>query len=266
MFKDGTLREVYTGKTLSIFAVVEQCYAVTPFTKKRLGDAYLFLPLADQQVPTLIQNESLFDQLYAHKKGKNDITILTKDAIQGLRKRNRQRLEKGTWRITPESEQAILNGSPAASQEEKAPVNPLSGKLRASSPKYQTIESAIKLLERQGFVLKQIHTSGETSSHMWCVGFNRKYESFQEFLEKASPDYCRFASERQDSGPHREWTSTNFRLVNADNVLVNISIVEEDGDISPRTADFCIRIPKVVPPEKKTEIIRIRDELTALDP
>lgn len=143
-------------------------------------------------------------------------------------------------------------------------VSHMSGKLRPSSPKYQTIASAIQLLEQHSFILIHIRTHGETSGHMWCVGFDKEYDTLPGFLENAAADYQAAAAECKNGGPNREWASTHFTLVRADNVLVHISIVEDDGDSSPQTATYMIVIPQSFSEEKQKEFECMQTQLEGL--
>ena len=116
---------------------------------------------------------------------------------------------------------------------------------------------AIESLERYGFILKEVNTCGETSGHMWCVGFDKSYSSVQQFLEHAHEDYAQEAAKAaKGGGANLEWESTYFHLVNPDKVRIRIFIPEDDGDIAPVSAKWAAIFPGEMSEEKKEQTLK----------
>lgn len=107
----------------------------------------------------------------------------------------------------------------------------VTGEIRLLSPKYSMIEKAIHILERNNFVLSKVETGGESSIHMWTMGFNRKYSTLQEFLAKAEKEYAEaWEKAAKGGGPSIEWEGTSFVLLNnSRDIQIRIRVEEDNG-------------------------------------
>ncbi len=79
---------------------------------------------------------------------------------------------------------------------------------------YRAIGNIISELERAGFLLTGINTSGEDSGHDWTVAYRKSYSSFEEFCVNAVTDYQEACSARPSGSPQLDWDSTGFSLTN----------------------------------------------------
>lgn len=109
LFQDGTLREVHTGETLSIYAIAEQAYAVIPFTDKLPDDAYMYFGLNELELKELLEDESFFMRIFENRKQQNRIPLITQQTKLNLQKINADRLAQGEWLITPEMEAELFS-------------------------------------------------------------------------------------------------------------------------------------------------------------
>ena len=93
----------------------------------------------------------------------------------------------------------------------------VSGHILVTDNNYSHIEKAINILKGYNFELDYVKTGGESSSHEWTCGFDKKYATMKEFHENAADD---FMTERkmnnEDGGPSLVWQYTIFSLTNKD--------------------------------------------------
>ncbi len=124
--------------------------------------------------------------------------------------------------------------------EELSESTDLRGCLRASEPKYKTVEEAISILEAEGFVLSRISTGGESSSHMWTMGFDCKYKTLEEFYEKAHREFNdMWTKASKCGGPCVEWENTCFVLLNnTREIMMYIFMPEDRGDTGLQEARY----------------------------
>ncbi len=108
LFEDGTLREIYTGEKISVYAVAEKNYGVVPFTDRFPEDSYMFLNINEVEAKKVVQDEEFFLEILNDRKSKNRVPFLNQKSKIALQKINAARIEAGTWEITPEMDAEVL--------------------------------------------------------------------------------------------------------------------------------------------------------------
>ena len=108
LFEDGTLREIYTGEKISVYAVAEKNYGVVPFTDRFPEDSYMFLNINEVEAKKVVQDEEFFLEILNDRKSKNRVPFLNQKSKTALQKINAARIEAGTWEITPEMDAEVL--------------------------------------------------------------------------------------------------------------------------------------------------------------
>lgn len=88
LFEDGTLREIYTGEKISVYAVAEKHYGVVPFTDRFPDDAYMFLNINEVEAKMVVQDEEFFLEILNDRKSKNRVPFLNQKSKQYLQKVN----------------------------------------------------------------------------------------------------------------------------------------------------------------------------------
>jgi len=116
LFEDGTLREIYTGKKISVYAAAEQNYAVVPFTDRLPEDIFIFLPINDVEAKHMVADEEFFLKTLTHRKSINRVPFLNAKSKLYLQKVNAERLAAGTWNITPEIDAEVLGDKASAAE------------------------------------------------------------------------------------------------------------------------------------------------------
>lgn len=141
------------------------------------------------------------------------------------------------------------------------------GKIKLIFPKYQMIEKAIHILEQNDFVFSLVETGGESSSHMWSMGFDREYHTVQEFFEKAEKEYeIERNKSMKDGGPSIEWESTSFVLINnSRDIKIDISIEEDNGKANPKYATYSFGGIKHILEYDKSYAEMIKEKLEILN-
>lgn len=79
--------------------------------------------------------------------------------------------------------------------------------------KYKSIKDALEILQKDNYVLENIRTSGEFSSHDCIDSFSRNYSSFEEFTKNVNDD---FAEKKKNSAAEVDWSNTVFTVINKD--------------------------------------------------
>ena len=108
LFEDGTLREIYTGKKISVYAVSELHYGVVPFTDRFPDGIFMFLNINEVEAKHVVADEEFFLKILDHKKSIGKATFLNAKTKLFLQKRNAERLAAGTWTLTPEIDAEVL--------------------------------------------------------------------------------------------------------------------------------------------------------------
>ena len=108
LFEDGTLREIYNGEKISVYAVAEKHYGVVPFTDRFPEDSYMFLNINEVEAKMVVQDEEFLLEILNDRKSKNRVPFLNQKSKQYLQKVNAERLAAGTWTITPEIDAEVL--------------------------------------------------------------------------------------------------------------------------------------------------------------
>lgn len=103
------MREIYTGKKISVYAVAEKHYAVVPFTDRFPNDTFMFLNINEVEAKYVIEDEECFLEILAHKKSIGRVAFLNAKSQLFLQKMNAERLAAGTWNITPEMDAEVLD-------------------------------------------------------------------------------------------------------------------------------------------------------------
>lgn len=116
LFEDGTLREIYTGKKISVYAVTELHYGVVPFTDRLPDDIFLFLNINEVEAKHVVADEEFFLKILAHRKSIGKVTFLNAKTKLFLQKRNAERLAAGTWTLTPEIDAEVLGKKTSAAE------------------------------------------------------------------------------------------------------------------------------------------------------
>ena len=102
-----------------------------------------------------------------------------------------------------------------------------------STPKYKIIEDVISVLEKRGFYLKSISTSGQCSGHDCIDAFNHDYATFEDFMENAREDF-KEKKECIKGFAELDWSCSHFHLFNEDHGFnIDISIGESNGTTTP---------------------------------
>lgn len=117
LFKDGSLREIYTGKKLSVYAVAEKNYAVVLFTDRLPEEHFLFLNINEVEARHVVADEEFFLKILENRKSIGRVAILNAKSKLALQRINAERLATGTWEVTPEMDAEVLGGKAPAVQE-----------------------------------------------------------------------------------------------------------------------------------------------------
>ena len=113
--------------------------------------------------------------------------------------------------------------------------------IKESTPKYKTIEAVVGILEKNGYVLKKVRTSGECSGHDCIDRFEIENDSIESFKENAYNDF-KAKKERIKNYASLDWSDTSFKLIhNEYGYKVSLSIGEENGKTDPQKAYFFFR-------------------------
>ena len=125
---------------------------------------------------------------------------------------------------------------------------------------YQVIGSIISALERTGFLLSGIHTSGENSCHDWTVAYRKSYSSFEVFCANAKADYREACSNQQNGSPHLDWDSTNFSLTNQQLYVLLYTL----NDGTPRNEIYQAGWALHIPEDTADDVTLIKNTLDIL--
>lgn len=79
--------------------------------------------------------------------------------------------------------------------------------------KYKSIEDALEILQKDNYVLQNIRTSGEFSSHDCVASFSHEYSSVDELKKCANDD---FDKEKKNTAAEIDWSDTIFTVKNKD--------------------------------------------------
>ena len=150
-----------------------------------------------------------------HKTGKDAIIVhiklyftLKAEAIMGIFTFKKKKTTNKTYPCSAENVNADII------PESKPKYSIMRGSFSNIDSEYQVIGSVISALERTGFLLSGIQTSGEDSGHDWTVAYRKSYSSFEAFCANAMADYREACSNQQSGSPHLDWDSTSFSLTN----------------------------------------------------
>ncbi len=116
------------------------------------------------------------------------------------------------------------------------------GQIPVLDKDYSHVEKAIEILKAYGFDFDYANTGGESSSHDWTCGFDKKYATMKDFHKNAVDDF--FAERKmnnKDGGPSLVWEYTVFALTNKEKhtqlrIYVNESMFEENDE--PRYSNY----------------------------
>lgn len=79
--------------------------------------------------------------------------------------------------------------------------------------KYKSIEDALEILQKDNYVLQNIRTSGEFSSHDCVAPFSHDYFSVDELKKYANDD---FDKTKKNTAAEIDWSNTIFTVKNKD--------------------------------------------------
>ena len=92
-------------------------------------------------------------------------------------------------------------------------TEPIFCSLIKQKQKYKSIEDALEILQKGNYILQNIRTSGEFSSHDCIDSFSREYSSIDVFKKCVNDD---FDEKKKNTAAEVDWSNTEFTVKNKD--------------------------------------------------
>lgn len=111
LIEDGTLRQVYSGNMINIYAVAQTGYAMIPFIEELTRESFLIVPLRSNELHQLMEKEENFIPIIQSKAQEGGVRVLDQNYKQQLQNLNLRKIESGKTALTRELEEQIFGTS-----------------------------------------------------------------------------------------------------------------------------------------------------------